>query len=91
MSVIGGFSAFSGKSVLAEFETIDDPNDSTRRDRIDSWSLGWEMFLDNPVFGVGVANYGWRVAEYQMKTRRLRSHARSACAAAALRIRCISR
>jgi probable O-glycosylation ligase (exosortase A-associated) len=69
VSVVTGFSTFSGKSVLAEFETIDDPNDSTRRDRIDSWSLGWEMFLDNPVFGVGVTNYGWRVAEYQVKRR----------------------
>jgi len=67
LSVIGGFSAFTGKSVLAEFETIDDPNDSTRRDRIDSWALGWEMFLDNPVMGVGVSNYAWRVGAYQMK------------------------
>lgn len=68
VSVIGGFSVFSDKgSVLAEFETIDDPNDSTRRDRIESWKRGWEMFIDNPILGVGASNYGWRVGEYQLR------------------------
>lgn len=67
-AVLAAISHFSEKgSVLDEFQTISDPNDSTRRDRIHSWARGWEMYLDNPVWGVGVSNYGWRVADYEMR------------------------
>lgn len=65
---IVGIPLFTEKgSVLDEFSTIEDPNDSTRRDRLDSWGTGWDMYVDNPVFGVGAGNYAWRVGEYQMK------------------------
>jgi O-antigen ligase len=41
-----------------------DPNDSSRAERLYGWHRGWEMFLDHPVIGVGAANFGWRVGEY---------------------------
>lgn len=67
-TVLAAVSNFSEKgSVLDEFQTISDPNDSTRRDRINSWARAWEMFVDNPVLGVGVSNFGWRVADYEMR------------------------
>jgi putative inorganic carbon (hco3(-)) transporter len=40
------------------------PNDPTRVERLYGWHRGWEMFLDNPVLGVGADNYMWRVGEY---------------------------
>ena len=36
---------------------------STGKQRIYSWKLGWEMFLDNPILGVGQGNYPWRAVE----------------------------
>lgn len=67
-AVLAAISHFSEKgSVLDEFQTISDPNDSTRIDRINSWARAWEMFMDNPVLGVGVSNFGWRVADYEMR------------------------
>ncbi|MCS6316244.1 MAG: O-antigen ligase family protein [Nitrospira sp.] len=29
-----------------------------------TWGIGWEMFLANPVFGVGQANFPWTIGEY---------------------------
>ncbi len=40
----------------------------TAGQRMFTWGIGWEMFLANPVFGVGQANFPWRVGEY-MGTR----------------------
>jgi len=68
VGVLGGFSLFSEKgSVIAEFNTISDPSDNTRRDRMNSWRAGWIMYADNPFFGVGAGNYPWRVGEYQLR------------------------
>jgi probable O-glycosylation ligase (exosortase A-associated) len=36
--------------------------------RLYSWGIGWEMFLDNPILGVGPANYPVRAAEYETGT-----------------------
>lgn len=46
-------------------ESMFDPSDGTRSERLYSWTLGWNMFLDNPVLGVGPGNYPWRVGAYQ--------------------------
>lgn len=45
--------------------TMADAEDNTRVERIWSWRLGWHMYLDHPIAGVGAANWGWRVAEYE--------------------------
>jgi len=39
----------------------------TGAQRIYSWKLGWEMFKENPVVGVGQGNYPWRVGEMEEK------------------------
>lgn len=49
----------------AEVSSIRDKGDSTRQQRIFQWKVGWDMFLDNPVIGVGTQNYPWRVVEYE--------------------------
>jgi hypothetical protein len=35
--------------------------------RIYKWKVGWGMFLDNPVMGVGQGNYPWNVFDYELK------------------------
>jgi O-antigen ligase len=53
----------------------------TGAQRIYSWKLGWKMFKDNPVIGVGQGNYPWRVGEAEdklgvdWKTRSIRGRA----------------
>ena len=56
---------------VADMQTITDTEDSTRNDRLHSWKMGWAMFLENPVLGVGTANYPWRVGEYELKDKSL--------------------
>ena len=35
----------------------------TGAQRIYAWKIGWRIFLDNPIIGVGQGNYPWRVGE----------------------------
>ena len=58
--------SFLPPEFIDDMRTIDDPNDGTRQERIESWESGWLMFLDNPVIGVGAGNYPWRVEHYQL-------------------------
>jgi hypothetical protein len=44
--------------------SANDPNDPTRAERLYGWHRGWDMFIDNPLIGVGAANFAWRVGEY---------------------------
>lgn len=36
----------------------------TAGQRVFTWGIGWEMFLSNPVFGVGQGNFPWTIGEY---------------------------
>ena len=36
----------------------------TAGQRMFTWGIGWEMFLANPVFGVGQATFPWAIGEY---------------------------
>lgn len=56
------------ESYIKDMRTISDQEDPTRLDRVYSWGRGWEMFLDNPVLGVGSGNFPWRFAEYELKS-----------------------
>jgi len=47
---------------------ISNPEDSTRDERLWSWSIGWVMYLENPVFGVGAGNYDWTNHLYAHKS-----------------------
>lgn len=59
---------FLPETYLGEMESIQDDQDLTRKDRLYSWRRGWEMFVDNPILGVGSGNYPWRVEEYELKS-----------------------
>jgi len=36
----------------------------TAGQRMFTWGIGWEMFLGNPIFGVGQGNFAWTIGEY---------------------------
>lgn len=59
-----GFFQFSGEKYLTEMGTITDTEESTSKQRIETWKSGWYMFLDNPL-GVGGSNFIVRFQEYQ--------------------------
>ncbi len=44
---------------------------TTGEDRLYIWGIGWEMFLDNPVLGVGGGNFPVRFGEYEGDRRLL--------------------
>jgi O-antigen ligase len=50
---------------IADMKSINDKNDSTRIERFRSWEIGWLMFKDNPLLGVGAGNYSNTVHLYQ--------------------------
>lgn len=52
-------------SYIDEIQSISDTEDSTRNKRILHWRVGWTMFVDNPVLGVGPGNYAWNSSIYQ--------------------------
>jgi O-antigen ligase len=37
-------------------------------ERIYTWKIGWEMFLDNPLFGVGQGNFPWDFRQYELES-----------------------
>ena len=36
----------------------------TAGQRMFTWGIGWEMFLANPILGVGQGNFAWTIGEY---------------------------
>ncbi|MDQ2639183.1 MAG: O-antigen ligase family protein [Pseudomonadota bacterium] len=75
LAIALGLSAVAGAAVVSvlpsgyteDMASISDEGDGTRRERLYSWGIGWRMFLDNPVLGVGPGNYAWSVAHYEMQ------------------------
>lgn len=59
---------FLPSSYTQDMEDMDNPQDSTRDERLWSWSIGWVMFKENPVFGVGANNYPWTNHLYAKKS-----------------------
>ncbi|MGE0080667.1 MAG: O-antigen ligase family protein [Thiohalomonadaceae bacterium] len=55
------------QSYWDEMRSIQDATDATRRSRLYLWGRAWEMFLDNPLFGVGTSNFPWRVQDYEVR------------------------
>lgn len=51
-----------------DMENISNPEDKTRDERLWSWSIGWVMYLENPVLGVGAGNYDWTNHLYAHKS-----------------------
>jgi O-antigen ligase len=46
---------------ITEDKTMEE---GTAGQRVFTWGIGWEMFLDNPIFGVGQGNFPWAIGEY---------------------------
>ena len=48
-------------SSITEDKTMEE---GTAGQRMFTWGIGWEMFLANPVFGVGQGNFPWTIGDY---------------------------
>lgn len=53
------------RTYLEELTSIGDKNDSTRLERIYTWTGGWVMFKANPIFGIGAGNYPYALSAYE--------------------------
>lgn len=68
IAMVGGIAFINlPEHYVGEMQTITDQNDSTRNERLYSWGLGWRMFLEHPIAGVGASNYPWRISEYEAR------------------------
>jgi len=56
------------ESYRRDMGNIDNPEDKTRDERLWSWSIGWVMFRENPILGVGANNYPWTNHTYAQKS-----------------------
>jgi len=59
---------FLHPAYVIDMEAINDPKDSTRDERLWSWSVGWVMYRENPILGVGAGNYPWTNHLYATKS-----------------------
>lgn len=57
---------FVPDSYVERVGSITDTEDTSRNERLTSWRIGWQMFLDYPILGVGPSNYAWRSGEYHV-------------------------
>jgi len=48
-------------SSITEDKTMEQ---GTAGQRMFTWGIGWEMFIANPMFGVGQGNFPWTIGEY---------------------------
>ena len=66
VAAIGAYKlGFISDAWVADMQTIENTEDETRNERIHSWNLGWMMFKGSPIWGVGIENYAWNVAEME--------------------------
>jgi O-antigen ligase len=62
---------------LADMESINDKEDGTRIERFHTWEIGWEMFKDKPIFGVGAGSFANTSHLYEAKTSWYTGHEKS--------------
>ncbi len=65
--VVGGLSLLP-TDYAKEIESINDPNDETRLERLNTWEVAWEMYKDNPFLGVGAGGFKYNAGFYQRMT-----------------------
>lgn len=55
------------ETYMTEIQSIKNENieEGTGAIRWYYWQRGWDMFLDNPVMGVGQGNFPWRIHDYE--------------------------
>ncbi|HEX4824869.1 MAG TPA: O-antigen ligase family protein [Candidatus Polarisedimenticolaceae bacterium] len=75
LAAVAGFAIvlvlFAGPTFWHEVDSIKtaDQVGDTGEERLYYWGLGWKMFLDNPVIGVGTRNFPIQVYMYEDKRR----------------------
>ncbi len=66
--LIGAMLIFTPQSYWDEMSTITKGTENeTGEDRVYQWEIGWEMFLDNPIIGVGQGNFPFEFRTYEIK------------------------
>lgn len=72
--VLGGFAAFQNDTIRDRATTIvkslREPTDDNVATRLVLWDISWQVFKDNPVFGVGMGDYSI-VAENYLEGRKV--------------------
>jgi O-antigen ligase len=67
MCVVALVSIFAPEEYGDRLRSITDQKtteEGTAGERMFTWGIGWEMFLANPVFGVGQGNFPWTIGDY---------------------------
>ena len=62
---VGTMAVLAPQTYWNDVRSISDTHDETRKERLNHWRWGWVIFKENPVLGIGVNNYPWRVGEAQ--------------------------
>ena len=71
--VLAGFVVLvAPSSYWSEVRSIHEEGASkgTGAERVYTWGIGWHMFLDNPVMGVGQGNFPWVFKKYEYEVTR---------------------
>jgi len=58
-------SLYAREGYVARLDSMLEDSTGTTEDRFHMWKFGWQMFLDNPVIGVGPDNFPVRFGEYE--------------------------
>lgn len=61
------------KEIASIKEAATDTEQGTGALRREYWTIAWNMFLHNPVLGVGLDNFPWNVPEYQSEEQHVRA------------------
>lgn len=63
-----GFLLLASPAYLEELATIQDTDSGTANTRRFLWTTAWEMYLENPVIGVGGSNFNYLAGDFQPRT-----------------------
>jgi O-antigen ligase len=58
-------SLYAREGYVARLDSALEDSTGTVEDRFHMWKFGWQMFLDNPIIGVGPDNFPVRFGEYE--------------------------
>jgi len=70
IAILAGFALLiAPSSYWSEVRSIQEEGASkgTGGERVYTWGIGWHMFLDNPIMGVGQGNFPWAFKKYEFQ------------------------
>jgi O-antigen ligase len=70
IAILAGFVLLiAPSSYWSEVRSIQEEGASkgTGGERVYTWGIGWHMFLDNPIIGVGQGNFPWVFKKYELQ------------------------